>query len=406
VISYEEYHPYGTSAYRAWKNGVEVSAKRYRYNGKERDEETSLYYYGARYYAPWLGRWTAADSAGLVDGPGLYNFCRGSPVTLRDPNGTDSEEVVLQRRSSGQQNVEYKPPKTAEEAQARKQAAERTPVERAARTLQRAAVKLYEGIAGPDPAPKEAPPIIEEFAKHSGLAVRTEEVTPGKVAEITVAIASAPATAAPGVVFGLVSGASDLAAGGEQIIEGGDAEAQQRGAGRLAAGIFKLWGILSLARGALKSPKAVEPVGTGELPSRGSSGTPAFDPAKLQRIQEALGKTGVTFEQNPARLQAAGASGLYEVPAAGGPGKIVLGPNPSRATVIEELTHLGQHRRAGFPPRAEFVPSIQQQARIEMSAVQKILSPGGHQRRGVSFTAAEVTQWIRNWNFWRVLGGS
>jgi RHS repeat-associated protein len=95
VISFEEYHPYGTSAYRAWKTGVEVSAKRYRYNGKERDEETSLYYYGARYYAPWLGRWTAADPAGLVDGPGLYNYCRGSPVTLVDPNGMQSSEERL-----------------------------------------------------------------------------------------------------------------------------------------------------------------------------------------------------------------------------------------------------------------------------------------------------------------------
>jgi RHS repeat-associated protein len=88
VISYEEYHPYGTSAYRA--EGGDVSRKRYRYNGKERDEETSLYYYGARYYAPWLGKCTAADPAGLVDGVGLYNYCRGSPVALRDPNGTQS----------------------------------------------------------------------------------------------------------------------------------------------------------------------------------------------------------------------------------------------------------------------------------------------------------------------------
>jgi RHS repeat-associated protein len=93
VISFEEYHPYGTSAYRAWKTGVEVSAKRYRYNGKERDEETSLYYYGARYYAPWLGRWTAADPAGPVDGHGLYNYVRGSPVTLRDPNGAQAKRL-------------------------------------------------------------------------------------------------------------------------------------------------------------------------------------------------------------------------------------------------------------------------------------------------------------------------
>ena len=59
VISYEEYHPYGTTSYRSGTGAAEVSLKRYRYTGKEKDEETGLYYHGARYYAPWLGRWTA-----------------------------------------------------------------------------------------------------------------------------------------------------------------------------------------------------------------------------------------------------------------------------------------------------------------------------------------------------------
>src|SRR5262245_37104369 len=54
VISFEEYHPYGTSAYRSARSGVEVSARRYRYVGKERDDETGLYHMGARYYASWL----------------------------------------------------------------------------------------------------------------------------------------------------------------------------------------------------------------------------------------------------------------------------------------------------------------------------------------------------------------
>jgi RHS repeat-associated protein len=90
VISYEEYHPYGTSAYRAFHG--EVSAKRYRYIGCERDEETGLYLMGARYYATWLGRWTAADPMGTVDGANLFAYVRGSPVGLRDPNGTDSSE--------------------------------------------------------------------------------------------------------------------------------------------------------------------------------------------------------------------------------------------------------------------------------------------------------------------------
>jgi RHS repeat-associated protein len=88
VISYEQYHPYGTSAYRAQDGTLGVSAKRYRYNGKERDDETKLYYYGARYYAPWLGRWTAADPAWMVDGPNLYQYVRGSPISLGDPTGT------------------------------------------------------------------------------------------------------------------------------------------------------------------------------------------------------------------------------------------------------------------------------------------------------------------------------
>jgi len=42
VIGYEEYHPYGTTAYTSGRSGAEVSGKRYRYTGKERDEETGL----------------------------------------------------------------------------------------------------------------------------------------------------------------------------------------------------------------------------------------------------------------------------------------------------------------------------------------------------------------------------
>ena len=62
VVSYEEYHPYGTSAYRAEGAAIGVSRRRYRYTGKERDEETGLYYHGARYYAAWLGRWNQCGS--------------------------------------------------------------------------------------------------------------------------------------------------------------------------------------------------------------------------------------------------------------------------------------------------------------------------------------------------------
>ena len=63
LITYEEYSPYGNSTYQAGASAGEVSLKRYRYTGKERDEENGFTYHGARYYAPWLGRWTACDPA-------------------------------------------------------------------------------------------------------------------------------------------------------------------------------------------------------------------------------------------------------------------------------------------------------------------------------------------------------
>ncbi|MGH3802861.1 MAG: RHS repeat-associated core domain-containing protein, partial [Pseudonocardiaceae bacterium] len=64
-----------------------------RYTGKDRVVEAGLYYQGARYYAPWLGRWTACDPAGLVDGTNLYYYVRGNPIGLLDREGTNSEEV-------------------------------------------------------------------------------------------------------------------------------------------------------------------------------------------------------------------------------------------------------------------------------------------------------------------------
>ncbi|SFK87077.1 RHS repeat-associated core domain-containing protein [Nitrosomonas aestuarii] len=88
VIGYEEYHPYGTTAYQAKDANVRMAAKRYRYTGMERDEETGFGYHGARYYVPWLGRWVSADPIGVRDGVNLYGYVRGSPITLEDPLGS------------------------------------------------------------------------------------------------------------------------------------------------------------------------------------------------------------------------------------------------------------------------------------------------------------------------------
>ena len=95
VISYEEFHPFGTTSYAAKNSLIDVSAKRYRYIGKERDEETGLYHLGARYYASWLGRWTAADPIGLGDGVNRYAYARSNPVRYRDTRGTAAEDPLL-----------------------------------------------------------------------------------------------------------------------------------------------------------------------------------------------------------------------------------------------------------------------------------------------------------------------
>jgi RHS repeat-associated protein len=98
IISYEEYYPYGDTSYQAGRSTSEVSQKRYRYTGKEKDEESGLYYHGARYYAAWLGRWTTVDPAGLVDGLNLYMYCRGDPVKLWDPDGNTGDVAVSNNR--------------------------------------------------------------------------------------------------------------------------------------------------------------------------------------------------------------------------------------------------------------------------------------------------------------------
>ena len=99
IISYEEYYPYGSTSYQAGRSVAEVSLKRYRYTGKERDEESGLYYHKARYYAPWLGRWTATDPTGIDDGLNVYTYVKDNPVIRIDPKGTQGNQPEDERPS-------------------------------------------------------------------------------------------------------------------------------------------------------------------------------------------------------------------------------------------------------------------------------------------------------------------
>lgn len=53
---------------------------------KESDPQTGLYYFGARWYDPVIGRWITREPTG-ADGPNLYHYCFNDPINGFDPNG-------------------------------------------------------------------------------------------------------------------------------------------------------------------------------------------------------------------------------------------------------------------------------------------------------------------------------
>ncbi|PHN01150.1 SpvB/TcaC N-terminal domain-containing protein [Flavilitoribacter nigricans] len=91
IISYEEYHPYGTIAYQATNVEVKIVAKRYLYSRMERDDESGLIYNNSRYYLSFLGRWLKPDPLGLVDGVNIYEYVLDNPVNRIDLNGQQSD---------------------------------------------------------------------------------------------------------------------------------------------------------------------------------------------------------------------------------------------------------------------------------------------------------------------------
>ena len=99
LVNREEYTPYAETSFGSF------AKKRYRYNSKERDEESGLYYHGARYYAPCIVRWVSCDPARMVDGANCYFYVRNNPITLTDPSGTQAydsglDEVISSSRTT------------------------------------------------------------------------------------------------------------------------------------------------------------------------------------------------------------------------------------------------------------------------------------------------------------------
>ncbi|QIE34617.1 RHS repeat domain-containing protein [Pseudomonas psychrophila] len=99
LISQETYYPYGGTSWWAARSAVQARYKTLRYSGKERDA-TGLYYYGYRYYAPFLCRWISPDPTGTTDGLNRYRMVRNKPSSAYDLQGLMFKNVAVAAAST------------------------------------------------------------------------------------------------------------------------------------------------------------------------------------------------------------------------------------------------------------------------------------------------------------------
>ena len=85
ITQYDAYLPYGELLVDEHSSSEELP---YKFNGKQFDEETGLYYYGARYMNPVASIWYGVDPlAEEYVNTGSYVYCVDNPITLIDANG-------------------------------------------------------------------------------------------------------------------------------------------------------------------------------------------------------------------------------------------------------------------------------------------------------------------------------
>lgn len=91
VVQHIEYVPFG-EVFIEERNSIWNTP--YLFNAKEFDEETGLYYYGARYYDPRLSVWLSVDPLAEKDiATSAYAFCGNNPIIRIDSDGKIWETV-------------------------------------------------------------------------------------------------------------------------------------------------------------------------------------------------------------------------------------------------------------------------------------------------------------------------
>ena len=85
ITQYDAYLPYGELLVDEHSSSEDLP---YKFNGKQFDDETGLYYYGARYMNPMASIWYGVDPlAEKYINIGSYIYCHSSPIMLIDPTG-------------------------------------------------------------------------------------------------------------------------------------------------------------------------------------------------------------------------------------------------------------------------------------------------------------------------------
>lgn len=77
----------------AEQKGTEFYQSPYKFNGKELDEETGLYYYGARYYDPMVSMFLSVDPlAEKYPNVNPCAYCFQNPINMIDPTGMEGQD--------------------------------------------------------------------------------------------------------------------------------------------------------------------------------------------------------------------------------------------------------------------------------------------------------------------------
>ena len=91
ITQYDAYLPYGELLVDEHSSSEDLP---YKFNGKQFDEETGLYYYGARYLNPMTSLWYGVDPlAEKYQFLGSYVYCSANPIKIIDVDGNDEFHV-------------------------------------------------------------------------------------------------------------------------------------------------------------------------------------------------------------------------------------------------------------------------------------------------------------------------